>query len=141
MEDFEAMGLFWTPDNPGQEYQGTLTHVNGQRTILKLAGFSTATIHDARPRPEELLQTKIGEVIHGNTTAGQITLLGWYKTDTSSSHGLSGSWAMETITAHELIVGAHYDQAMSIRIWTVDLETVKEWVHLEVHCPDPNRHG
>ena len=130
MEDFEAMGLFWTPDNPGQERQGILTHINGQETILKLAGFSSATIHDFSPEPQKLIPTEMGEVFHGNTTAGQITLLGWYKTDVVSGRRLSGSWAIETITAHELIVGAHCDQTISIVIWTVELETVKEWVHL-----------
>ncbi len=130
MEDFEAMGLFWTPDNPGQEHQGILTHVNGQGTTLKLAGFSSATIHDVGPKTRKLVPTDMGEVIHGNTTVGQITLLGWHKTDVKSGSGLSGSWAIETITAHQLIVGVHCDDTISILIWTVDLGKVEEWVHL-----------
>ena len=48
MQDFEAMGLFWTPDNPGQQHQGVLTHINGQETLLKLAGFNSATIQGKR---------------------------------------------------------------------------------------------
>ena len=130
MEDFEAMGLFWTPDDPDQEHQGVLTHINRQQTILKLAGFSSATIYDSDPEPQNLTPTEMGEVIHGNTTKGQITLLGWYETNVESSRGLSGSWVIETITAHELIIGAHCDQTISIMSWTVELETVKEWVHL-----------
>ena len=130
MEDFEAMGLFRTPENPGEEHQGILTHANGQGTTLKLAGFSSATIHDVGPKARKLVPTEMGEVIHGNTTVGQITLLGWYKTDGRSSSGLSGSWTIETITAHELIVGAHCDETIAILMWTVDLEKVEEWVHL-----------
>ena len=130
MEDFEAMGLFWTPDNPGQQHQGVLTHINGQETLLKLAGFNSTTIHDPRHEAQNLLPTEIGEVIHGSTTEGQITLLGWYKTYVQSRHHLSGSWMRESITAQELIVEAHCDQTSSIISWTVELEKVKEWVHL-----------
>ena len=130
MESFEAMGRFWTPDNPGQEHQGILTHANGQGPILKLAGFSPETIHDVGFGHQKLVPTEMGEAIQGNTTAGPITLLGWYKTDARSGSGLSGSWAIESITAHELIIGAYCDQTIAISTWTVDLETVQEWVHL-----------
>ena len=130
MQDFEAMGLFWTPDNPGQQQQGVLTHINGQETLLKLAGFNSATIHDFGHEPQSLIPSEIGEVIHGNTTQGQITLFGWYKTYAESGQHLSGSWAIESITALELIVQAHCDQNISVISWTVELEKVKEWVHL-----------
>ena len=130
MEDLEAMGLFWTPDSPSREHQGILTHVNGQGAILKLAGFSSEPILDVGPEPQKLVATEMGEVIHGNTTVGPITLLGWYQTHVESGGGLTRSWVTETITAHELIVGAHCDQTISILNWTVELETVKEWVHL-----------
>ena len=130
MQDFEAMGLFWTPDNPGQQQQGVLTHINGQETLLKLAGFNSATIYDPGHEAQNLLPTEIGEVIHGNTTKGRITLLGWYRTYSESRQHLSGSWATESITALELIVEAHCDQNISIISWTVELEKVKEWVHL-----------
>ena len=80
MEDLEAMGLFWTPDSPSREHQGILTHVNGQGAILKLAGFSSEPILDVGPKPQKLVATEMGEVIHGNTTVGPITLLGWYQT-------------------------------------------------------------
>ena len=130
MQDFEAMGLFWTPDNPGQQHQGVLTHIDGQKTLLKLAGFNSATIHDLGLEPQSLIPTEIGEVIHGNTTQGQITLFVWYKTYSESGQLLSGSWATESITALELIVQAHCDQNISIISWTVELEKVKEWVHL-----------
>ena len=130
MEDFEAMGFFWTPNDPDQKHQGVLTHINRQETILKLAGFSSATIYDLGLEPQNLTPTEMGEVIHGNTIEGLITLLGWYKTDVRNNLGLSGSWVTEAITAHELIVGAHCDQTILILSWTVELETVKEWVHL-----------
>ena len=119
-----------TPDNPGQEHQGILTHVNGQGTILKLAGFSSEPILDGGPEPRKLVPSEMGEVIHGHTTAGRITLLGWYQTHVESGGGLTRSWVTETITGHELIVGAHCDQTISILNWTVELEKVKEWVHL-----------
>ena len=130
MQDFEAMGIFWTPQDPDQRYQGVLTHIGKQQTILKLAGFSSATIYPFGHEPENLMPTEMGEIIHGNTTEGQITLLGWYKSDVSSSHGLWGSWTSETITAQELIAGAHCDESISIAGWTVELETVKEWIHI-----------
>ncbi|MCY4367753.1 MAG: hypothetical protein OXE17_16255 [Chloroflexi bacterium] len=130
MEPFEAMGIFWEPDSPSRTHQGILTLDDGQNMNLKLAGFGSATIQNVGPEPRKIMLTDTGEVIHGSTTAGLVSLLGWYKTDSSSGSDLSESWAMETVEAVELVVGAHFDLSIPILSWTVKLEAVKEWVHL-----------
>lgn len=130
MENFEAMGLFWSPGDPDKKYQGVMTHTNRQDTVLRLAAFSSTTISEPELGTQDLEPSESGEVIHANTTAGQITLLNWHKTNLTKGYNLWGSWATETITTNEFIVGVHCDQTIQIECWTVDLEIVKEWIHM-----------
>ena len=130
MESLEVMGLFWEPDNPNRKHHGTLTLVDGQDMTLRLAGFDLATIQGIGPEPTIIMLPDTGEVIHGNTTAGPVSLLRWYEKDSEHGSHLSELWATETVEAMEVIVGAHVDQSIPILSWTVKLEAVKKWVQL-----------
>ncbi|MYC32735.1 MAG: hypothetical protein F4X64_06120 [Chloroflexi bacterium] len=130
MDNFEAMGIFWSPKDPDKKHQGVLTHTDRQETTLRLAAFSSATLLDFDPITQDLAPSETGEVIHGNTTEGQLTLLNWHKTNLTKGSGLWGSWTTETITVNEFLTGAHCNREIQISHWTVDLEAIKEWIRI-----------
>jgi len=127
MEDFEYVGLWWFPENPGKHFYGTLKFRN-ETPVLELIGDRDQDISLELMNFFDKSQFE-QEIIHGlSVDKKPITLYKCYRFQSSL---LKGS-LYQVYNVDIILVGHHFETALDIRFKQISVHysNLNEWVNI-----------
>jgi hypothetical protein len=125
MRQFELEGLWWSPDQPENQWTGKLSY--HQRD-----GITLSIIESLRSVPSFSFgggRNESYEVLHGRTTDGKpISLLHCYETSSRMSLGSEGAPRTRTLGANSVVVGLHARSAdFAVSSASLSVQHLSEW--------------